>query len=64
MNIEQSTAQYEAGLLEGVEEGVGDMIAIYAIGIVRIAIGIVGLLKWYVRHSVVGLSPLSMEQSV
>ena len=54
MNIQQSTAQYEAWLLEGVEEGVGEMIAIYAIGIVRIAIGIVGLSGWYVRHSGVG----------
>ena len=60
MNIQQSTAQYEAWLLEGVEETVGIMSAIHAIGIVRIAIGIVGLSGWYVRHSGVGLSPFSM----
>jgi hypothetical protein len=43
MNIQQSTAQYEAWLFEGVEETVGVMSAIHAIGTVRIAIGIVGL---------------------
>jgi hypothetical protein len=51
MNIQRSTAQYKAWLLKSVEEAAGVMIAIYAIGIVRIAIGIVWLLKWYVRHS-------------
>jgi hypothetical protein len=47
-------------VIRGVEETVGVMSAIQAIGTVRIAIGIVGLSGWYVRHSVVGLSPFSV----
>jgi hypothetical protein len=45
-------------VIRGVEEEtVGVMSAIHAIGTVRIAIGIVGLSKWYVRHSVAGCRP-------